>query len=40
MAALEEASVGQNILPFADFLVALVNAGLEGIPGPALPSSK
>jgi len=40
MAALEEASVGQNIMPFADFLAGLVNAGLEGKPAPALPSSK
>jgi len=40
MAALEEASVGQNIMPFADFLAGLVNAGLEGKPAPELPSSK
>ena len=30
MTALEEASVGQNIRPFTDFLAQLVNAGLEG----------
>lgn len=30
MAALEEASVGQNIAPFADFLAHLVEAGLKG----------
>ena len=40
MAALEEASVGQNIVPFSDFLAGLVNAGLEGKPVPAIPSSK
>jgi Fic family protein len=30
MAALEEASVGQNIIPFADFLARLVDAELKG----------
>jgi hypothetical protein len=30
MAALEEASVRQNIAPFADFLAQLVDAGLRG----------
>ena len=40
MAALEEASVGQNIMPFSDFLAGLVDAGLKGKPVPALPSSK
>ena len=30
MAALEEASVGGNIEPFAIFLAQLLNAGLEG----------
>ena len=40
MAALEEASVGQNIVPFTDFLAGLVDAGLEGKPDPELPSSK
>ena len=38
MAALEEASVGQNIRPFTDFLAQLVNAGLEGKAAPKLPS--
>ena len=38
MAALEEASVGQNIGPFTDFLAQLVNAGLEGKAAPKLPS--
>jgi hypothetical protein len=38
MAALEEASVGQNIEPFTDFLAQLVNAGLEGKAAPKLPS--
>jgi hypothetical protein len=28
MAALEEASVGQSIKPFADFLAGLVHAGI------------
>jgi len=35
MAALEEASVGQNIEPFADLLAGLVDAGLRGKPVPA-----
>jgi len=39
MAALEEASVSQNIGPFADFLAQLVHAGLEGKGAPELPSS-
>ena len=30
MAALEEASVKQNIAPFADFLAQLVDEGLSG----------
>jgi Fic family protein len=30
MAALEEASVRQNIVPLADFLARLVDAGLRG----------
>jgi hypothetical protein len=38
MAALEEASVGQNIEPFTDFLAQLVNAGQEGKAAPKLPS--
>lgn len=40
MAALEKASVEQNIAPFADFLAQLVNAGLDGKGTPKLPSSK
>ena len=32
MAALEQASVGQNIVPFADFLAQLVDEGLSGKP--------
>jgi len=40
MAALEEASVNQNIIPFSAFLAGLVDAGLKGKATPALPSSK
>lgn len=40
MAALEEASVNQNIVPFADFLARLVDAGLKGKAAPKIPSSK
>jgi len=40
MAALEEASVNQNIIPFADFLARLVGVGLKGKSAPKLPSSK
>jgi len=39
MAALEHASVGQNIAPFAEFLAQLVKDGLEGKAAPKLPSS-
>lgn len=39
MAALEEASVNQNIAPFADFLASLVETGLKGKSAPALPQS-
>ena len=39
MAALESASVGQNITPFATMLASLVQDGLEGKPIPAIPSS-
>jgi hypothetical protein len=39
MAALEEASVGQNIEPIADFLGHLVQAGLEGKATTKLPAS-
>jgi hypothetical protein len=37
MAALEAASVGQNIAPFADFLARLVEAGLNGKAAAAVP---
>ena len=38
MAALEEASVGQNIVPFAAFLARLVDDGIKGKPVPKVPS--
>ena len=38
MAALEEASVGQNIFPFADFLARLVDDGIKGKSVPKVPS--
>ncbi|HEU4341388.1 MAG TPA: Fic family protein [Candidatus Binatia bacterium] len=38
MAALEEASVRQNIVPFADFLAQLVNEGLRGKPVAKVPA--
>ena len=38
MAALEEASVRQNIEPFTKFLASLVDAGLKGDKIPTLPS--
>jgi Fic family protein len=37
--ALEKASVGENIAPFADFLAGLVRKGLAGEPLPAVPGS-
>jgi hypothetical protein len=37
MAALEAASVSNNIVPFTDFLTILVRANLEGKPGPEVP---
>ncbi len=40
MSALENASVGQNIAPFTDFLAGLVNVGLKGEPVPKLPLQK
>lgn len=40
MAALEQASVSQDIVPFADFLAKLVDAGLKGKATPKIPSSK
>lgn len=39
MEALEKASVGENIVPFADFLAGLVKKGLAGEPLPAIPKS-
>jgi Fic family protein len=38
MAALEEASVGQNIAPFAEFLARLVGDGIKGKSVPKVPS--
>jgi hypothetical protein len=38
MGALEAASVGQNIAPFAKFLATLVRDNLEGKPGPKVPA--
>jgi fido (protein-threonine AMPylation protein) len=40
MAALEEASVRQNIIPFTDFLARIVDANMKGKPAPGLPPSK
>ena len=37
MEALEEASAGENIVPFTDFLAGLVTKGLAGEPLPAVP---
>lgn len=39
MAALEQASVGQDIAPFADFLAGLVEAGLAGKETAQVPAS-
>jgi Fic/DOC family len=39
MEALEEASVAENIVPFADFLAGLVKRGLAGEPLPAVPKA-
>jgi fido (protein-threonine AMPylation protein) len=39
MAALERASVGEDIAPFAEFLAGLVRKGLAGEPLPPVPSS-
>jgi fido (protein-threonine AMPylation protein) len=39
MEALEKASVGENIVPFADFLAGLVEKGLAGEPLPAVPKA-
>ena len=37
MAALEEASVQQNIVPFTEFLAQLVEANLKGGSAPKVP---
>ncbi len=37
--ALEKASVGEDIVPFADFLAGLVQKRLAGEPLPAVPRS-
>ncbi len=37
MAALEQASVHQNIVPFTNFLATLVHKGIEGKPLPEIP---
>ncbi len=39
MSALERASVGEDIVPFTDFLAGLVRKGLAGEPLPAVPKS-
>jgi Fic family protein len=39
MEALEKASVGEDIVPFADFLAGLVKKGLAGEPLPAVPKA-
>lgn len=38
MAALEEASMGQNIVPLAALLARLVDAGIKGKSVPKVPS--
>ena len=40
MAALEEASVQQNIVPFAEFLAHLVDANLKGTSAPKVPGQE
>jgi Fic family protein len=40
MAALEQASVNQNIVSFTDFLADLVDKGLKGEAAPTIPASK
>jgi fido (protein-threonine AMPylation protein) len=40
MAALEQASVNQNIVPFTDFLADLIDKGLKGNAAPTIPVSK
>jgi hypothetical protein len=39
MAALEKASVGEDISPFAEFLAELVRKGLAGEPLPPVPKA-
>jgi Fic family protein len=39
MEALEKASVGEDIVPFVDFLAGLVRKGLAGEPLPTVPKS-
>jgi hypothetical protein len=39
MAALEQASVGEDIRPFADFLARLVERRLAGEPLPEVPKA-
>ena len=39
MAALEQASVGGNIVPFAEFLAQLIDEGLKGKVVAKIPSS-
>jgi fido (protein-threonine AMPylation protein) len=39
MNALEKASIGEDIAPFADFLAGLVRKGLAGEPLPAVPTA-
>lgn len=39
MKALEQASVGENIAPFTDFLAKLVKEGMAGEPPPDIPKS-
>lgn len=39
MSALERASVGENMVPFTDFIAGLVRNGLVGEPLPTVPKS-
>jgi hypothetical protein len=39
MNALEPVSVGEDIVPFSDFIAGLVRKGLAGEPLPAVPKS-
>jgi len=40
MAALEAASVDQNIIPFTEFLARIVDATMKGKPAPGLPATE